>query len=250
LSISFLVDAFLLWLRIVAQWQKIGETTMCNHGTLSSEAPGWYVQFQADILLQLPRPNEITAQVADGWHDNRGSLKKTLRVALCPPEAIATAPREFATWKTVKLGTHKSVKDLSKALTDGGFRIGDYAAQIFKKTAIAEIETHIELVLVTVAELGFTKATRRDAIYDRAKELGLDLVPAEVGPQLRLQYTDQPLNEWMVMAMEPIADSDGRLRVFFVEHDDDGQWLHALYGYPDGMWYPDDRWVFARRKQN
>lgn len=103
-------------------------------------------------------------------------------------------------------------------------------------------------MLVSVADLGFTKATRRDAIYERAKELGLDLVPAEVGPQLRLAYTDQPLNEWMVMGMEPIANSDGSLDVFSVVHDDGGQWLRSDYGYPGGLWYPGNRWVFARRK--
>jgi hypothetical protein len=190
-----------------------------------------------DLLQKLSGEN------GEAWLQN---LNQFLRGEL----PVASLVREFATWKTIKIGTEKSVKDLSKALTDGGFRIGDYAAQIFKKTAIAETETEIELVLVTVAELGFTKATRRDAIYNRVKELGLDLVPAEVGPQLRLAYTDQPLNEWMVMGMEPIADSDGYLHVFSVEHDVDGRWLRTRYGSPGHEWGPDRRWVFARRKQN
>lgn len=119
-------------------------------------------------------------------------------------------PREFATWKTITIGAQKSVKDL----TDGGFRISEWAGDILKKITLADAETEIELVLVSVADLGFTKATRRDAIYDRAKELGLDLVPAEAGPQLGLAYSDQPMGEWMLMAMEPIADSVGGLLVF------------------------------------
>jgi hypothetical protein len=60
---------------------------MPNHGTISNEFPGWYVQFQADILLQLPRPDEISEDVASGWHSNRGAMKQVLRTALCPPVA-------------------------------------------------------------------------------------------------------------------------------------------------------------------
>ncbi len=203
--------------------------------------------FLAVVGQNMP---EISGDVMQGWIENPKALQKALRTALCPPETTVTAPREFATWKTIKIGTQKSVKDLTKALTGNGFRISDWAGDILKKITLAAAETEIELVLVSVADLGFTKATRRDVIYDRAKELGLDLVPAEVGPQLRLAYTDQPLNEWMVMAMEPITGSDGGLGVFNVEHYDVGRWLRSYSGDPDIMWNPDDRWVFARRKQN
>jgi hypothetical protein len=70
----------------------------------------------------------------------------------------------------------ESVEDLSKALTGNGFRIGDWAADILKRTPLADTETEIELVLVTAADLGFTAKTRRDAVCDRANELGLDLL--------------------------------------------------------------------------
>lgn len=202
--------------------------------------------FLAVVGQNMP---ELSGDVMQGWIENPKALQKALRV-LCPPEATASAPREFATWKTITIGTQKSVKDLTKALTGNGFRISDWAGDILKKITLAAAETEIELVLVSVADLGFTKATRRDAIYDRAKELGLDLVPAEVGPQLRLAYTDQPLNEWMVMAMEPIADSGGVLLVFGVERIGDGRWLRTNFGNPDYAWDPGNRWVFARRKQN
>ncbi len=202
--------------------------------------------FLAVVGQNMP---ELSGDVMQGWIENPKALQKALRV-LCPPEATASAPREFATWKTITIGTQKSVKDLTKALTGNGFRISNWAGDILKKITLAAAETELSLVLVSVADLGFTKATRRDAIYDRAKELGLDLVPAEVGPQLRLAYTDQPLNEWMVMAMEPISDSDGGLRVFGVGLNVDGRWLDSYGGSPGRVWNPDDRWVFARRKQN
>ena len=82
----------------------------------------------------------------------------------------------FPTWKTIKLGTYKFADDLSEVLMSRGFRIGDRAMQVLKKIPLADVETKVELVLMTVAELGFTSCTRCDAIYDRAKQLGLDLV--------------------------------------------------------------------------
>jgi len=57
---------------------------MPKHGTLSTEFPGWYVQFQTDVLLQLPRPDEISKSAADRLHDNRDLMKKALWTALCP----------------------------------------------------------------------------------------------------------------------------------------------------------------------
>jgi hypothetical protein len=42
------------------------------------------------------------------------------------------------------------------------------------------------------------------AIYARARQLGFDIATAEVGPQLGLQYFDQPMGEFLVVGMEPI----------------------------------------------
>src|SRR5258708_11313374 len=81
----------------------------------------------------------------------------------------------------------------------------------------------------------------------RAKDLGLDLCPAEVGPALRRAYKDQPKGEWLLVAMEPITDSDGDSRIFLVEHGGNVPWLSAHYGDPDGVWRADDRFVFARQ---
>ncbi|MBI4090684.1 MAG: hypothetical protein HY422_01545, partial [Candidatus Komeilibacteria bacterium] len=80
------------------------------------------------------------------------------------------------------------------------------------------------------------------------RELGYELCPAEVGPQLRLQYQDQPLNEWLVIAMEAISVSDGNLLVFYVKHLVVGQWLGTYSGSPGYLFNPDGRFVFTRRK--
>ena len=155
-------------------------------------------------------------------------------------------------WKTIRLGTGlKSVDDFYKALKDGKFRFSDWASDILKKPAfkVADEETEIDLVKVTVAELGFKDGARRDQIGKRAEELGLELCPAEVGPQLRLQYPDQPNGEWISVAIKPILDSDGRPRVFYVVCDDFGLRLDSRWRYPDYVWNAGHQWVFCRPRK-
>ena len=92
--------------------------------------------------------------------------------------------------------------------------------ELLKRIELASTETTIELVNVTPADLGFdpeinlftepgifnphgTFFSFRD-IYSRAAEVGLDLVPAEAGPQLSIQYGHQAEPAEVVMGMEPI----------------------------------------------
>jgi hypothetical protein len=106
----------------------------------------------------------------------------------------------------------------------------------------------LDLVVVSVAELGFPDGATLKDIYAKAKTFDLELCPCEVGPQLRLQYMDQPNGEWLLVAMEPITDSDGDPRVFDVGRGGRGRWLRARYGYPGIVWSGSSRWVFVRRK--
>ncbi len=158
---------------------------------------------------------------------------------------VKMAEKSFTIWKTITLGINKSPSEYRRALKAKGYRIGDYADQILNKVKVGGTEVQLDLVLVTVAELGFKDGARRDAIYARAIELGLELCPAEVGPALRLAYQDQPYREWIRVAMEPIADSDDDLMVFGVDLDDGERWLGGYYGDPGFFWDAGRRWVFV-----
>jgi len=162
---------------------------------------------------------------------------------------VKETERQLKVWKTIKLGTGlKTADDFRRALKDDGFNISDWASDILGKPAFkaADEDTEVDLVKVTVAELGFKNGARHNQIYERAKELGLGLCPPEVGPQLRLQYQDQPNGEWILVAMEPIVDSDGDPRLFLVERSDSGLWLSSFWGDPGGFWDAGRQWVFCR----
>lgn len=163
-------------------------------------------------------------------------------------QPIKTEPRDFALWKTVTLGLKKSPKDYHKALEKDGYRIGDYAGQILDKTEASQTEVEVDLVVVTVGELGFNEGARRDKIYARAIELGLQVCPAEVGPALRLVYKDQPRGEWLRIGMEPITYSVD-LNVFGVDDDRGGRWLDSIFAHPGRVWRADVQWVFVRPRK-
>jgi hypothetical protein len=156
----------------------------------------------------------------------------------------------FKVWKTILLGTYKDADALKKTMKETNCKVGDWANDIMGKPAffVTSFEKKIQLVNVSVAELGFKNSATYKDICARAEELGLGLCPNEVGPQLRLQYKDQPKGEWLRIAMEPIADSDGHLNIFKVEHLDDVLWLNGNIGHPDLTWLAGNRFAFCLRK--
>ena len=163
----------------------------------------------------------------------------------------AKAVTAFNVWRAIKLGTGLvTADDFRRALKKAGYRISDWANDILGQRAFTAStkETEVDLVVVSVAELGFPKGATRQKIYRKVQELGLTLCPAEVGPQLRLQYPDQPLNERLLIGMEPIAGSVGGFEVFRVERYDGGSWLGSDYGSAGVFWGGGYRWVFLRRK--
>ena len=51
---------------------------MSSRTASNAEVPGWYIEFQANVLRQLPRPGEIDQTTAQGWSQHQKDLKKVL----------------------------------------------------------------------------------------------------------------------------------------------------------------------------
>lgn len=54
--------------------------------TALNEFPGWYIEFQAALLRQAPRPGEIDKMTAERWTSNQSGLKKNLADCLLSQE--------------------------------------------------------------------------------------------------------------------------------------------------------------------
>ena len=135
-------------------------------------------------------------------------------------------------------------------LKQAGIHIPDYTKSMLKNPDFAESKNTENSILVrlTVADLGFAGFATTDQIYSFAEQFGLELCPAEVGPQYRLKYKNQPMNEWLRIAMKQISGSGGRPDVFDMTRDDDGLWLDYSWAKPGGEWNPNNEFVFRLRK--
>lgn len=58
---------------------------MTTNGT--APFPGWWVEFAANVLRQLPRPGELEQTTAEDWSRNQESLKTKLREVLVAPSS-------------------------------------------------------------------------------------------------------------------------------------------------------------------
>jgi hypothetical protein len=145
------------------------------------------------------------------------------------------APARFQTWRKITLGAYKGVNGYRNALDAAGIKIGDSADEILGRPAFryAGMKTEVELTLISAATLGVESESALSDVYSRAKLVGLELCPAEVGPQLRLDYRNQPLGEALNIAMEPVATYDGQLTILSLVNFGSGLALIGGNGRPD-----------------
>ena len=155
--------------------------------------------------------------------------------------------------KEITLGTGpKTAQEFEQAMMAKGYQVSLWAKDMMERPTFnaSTEQKKVDLVVVSVESLGFPNGAQYSEIQARAQELGLQLAPAEVGPQLRLQYDDQPNGEWLLIGMEAITASGGDRRIFSVARNDDGRtWLGDNDGNPVNRWDADGQFVFVRSRK-
>jgi hypothetical protein len=125
---------------------------------------------------------------------------------------------EWQVWKTIEIGTHNNVEALKKTIENSGGEIDGFARNMLEKVKPAKQIAKLELVKVTPFELGCKDNAQYQTIMKAGLSKGLELCPAEAGPQLHRQYTDIPEGECIHVAMEPINLFGGALVIFVLEN--------------------------------
>jgi hypothetical protein len=146
-------------------------------------------------------------------------------------------------WRTIKIGTYRDLDSIRKAFADANMEITTHGNTIFRQITLSATERAIDIALVSQMDLGFPAGVRatNEEIFKAAQKQGLGLCPAEVGPQLRLQYPEQPEKEYLVVGMEPILEFDPML---FTVFNSGLLCLSSDFGNP-AYWYNDYvRFVF------
>jgi len=175
-------------------------------------------------------------------------MPKNAASADLPPIPVRSAAA-VPVWKTITVGTFTNLSALNNALDAAGCGVGSSTAEILARPAftLSAIKTNVELLAVSAAELGFETDTASLAdIYARAQRLGFGLAAAEVAPQLRLQYFDQPIGEFLIIGMEPIKTWNGEPLILNVANGGAGLILIGQDGRADAQIPVASRFLFVR----
>ena len=197
----------------------------------------------------------LLASEASAQCTARDVLRNHLTFKKTPSAEMAPIPVRSAVavplWKTIRVGTFANSFALRNALDAAGCGIGDSAEEILARPAftLSATKTDVQLIAVSAAELGFQADTASLAdIYARAQQLGFGLAAAEVAPQLRLQYLDQPIGEFLV-GMEPIRTWKGEPVILTVANSGAGLVLIGQDGSADAEIPAASRFLFVRSNE-
>lgn len=140
----------------------------------------------------------------------------------------------------------KSKDELKAALSASGYQLDGHIEQMLDSPDFVTLSqpVPVNLVRLKVIDLGFDISATTDQLYGRAKKIGLELCPAEIGPWYRLQTPDQPTGQYVYVGMPPIADADTKPRVFYAGHDHGSRSLGGGLAYPDAKWSSGSRFLF------
>lgn len=180
---------------------------------------------------------------------NKLKLKMRSSPASQPPIKSA---RDVATWKTITIGNFASTLALRNELDRKGCHVGALAAEILARPAftVSSRKINVELLDLSPAQLGFMSDTAKLAdVYARAQRFGLELAAAEVGPQLRIQYFDQPIGEFLIIAMDPIQTWSGEPIILNVANGGGGLILIGQDGRSDADIPAASRFIFVRSQK-
>ena len=137
----------------------------------------------------------------------------------------------FAADFTVTLGTHTSGADLLQTLIEKKCMVSLWSIEALGNPdfpVVAE-EITVDIVVVSMLEMGFAEGelATLDTIYNRAKQLGLEICPVETAAQLRLQFLDQQpwatggrLGKFFVASEPFVLTPDGFPKIFSVVRGD------------------------------
>ncbi len=209
----------------VAKWEQITRDCLRKGGL---DGPTFqYILGHKDLAGQL---GQIFSELAAEYRQSKPLLER-------PPFA------------SIQVGTFKAVDELRQALLDGGFHISDWASDLMGRPEFILVPepTELKLYSATNEELGFPNGCTVAESFAALERIGAVKLPPEAGPQYRLQYPDQPMGEWRLMYMDPIAGSDGDLRVFDVGRHGGGLWLSGDCASPGRFCRGDRGWVFGRK---
>ncbi len=153
------------------------------------------------------------------------------------------------TWTVHVGGVTK--EDLLSRLQRAGVLLNEAAAALLADVRFitSSSSAPTKAVTLSVAELGFPEGATFAEIVERADRNGLLLCPLELGPHLRLQFTDQPEGYLgqpvsqncappgsLTVASAPLAEDDEIPWGLYLRRIEGVLWLRGYRSWPGHIW--------------
>jgi len=152
-------------------------------------------------------------------------------------------------FKTITIGDYDSVQKIGAELIKRNFVFSDQCQVVMSNIEVSKEKKEIKLFVTTIKELTGKNKANYIEVVDAVISKGYKLCPAEVGPQLRLQYDDQTYNDWLRILMEPISLWGKGKKIFALSHtrkSDTNHWNVNIDAQPTRALFGAHRVVFCK----
>jgi hypothetical protein len=151
--------------------------------------------------------------------------------------------------------------ELLHQLQQASISLNEYGYRLFSDDLFITSPTKytVETVELSVAALGFPEGAPLDRIFQRAKELGLELCPLELAPHFRLQYLDQPEgysgnssqhqqapSGSITIASAVLMEDHEYPKGFYLRKINGFLWLRGYIADYLHIWNPHDHFIFIK----
>jgi len=164
---------------------------------------------------------------------------------------LERSKERFPIWRTLRIGMHKKPKEFDAAFKAKDIKVGgSWTMEALETMTCVSAPFDIELVNVSAEDIDVPEGSTFEEICNKAEHLGLSVCPIEAGPELRLQYLNQPVSDLLFVATPPFEISSATLNpfqgIFFLTRDDHEAWIN-VYDVKN-VQRLDGQWVFMRRR--
>lgn len=148
-------------------------------------------------------------------------------------------------FKTLTIGgiTKEALLD---QLTKQGIQFNAYAKTLFADPNfwLSEKTEIVNLVKVSLLELGLTKPSYYNDIVASAEAQGLKLCPLSLAAFLRLAYLDQPEGPYLHVASAKPSQDEEYPNGFYLRNLESTLWLRGYRASDDWEWPIDSEFIF------
>ncbi|MFF3024493.1 helicase [Gottfriedia sp. NPDC057948] len=164
--------------------------------------------------------------------------------------------------RIVEIGGHTK-SQLNEKLQQASISINEYGEMLLKDDhfTVSNTKYSLQTVELTVGNLGFLEGATTPQIYQKAKELNLELCPLELGPYIRLSYLDQPEGFFIgnskkqyqapsgsiTIASEALSEDEDFPKGFYIRRINGVLWLRGYRADHLHVWNNDDHFIFCQK---